>query len=237
MYTLHTSTEFSAVASKIANERQALYVFDIDNTLLITNNNQFGSDWWFEQTGKRPELKDGISDSCLFNVLTPLFYSVFNTRPVFQNQPEVLQRLNAPTNRTIALTSRSYSPVIAGSTVMELRKNNFAFMHGSYSTLSNGFIMDNGIIYTSGGNKGTALLDYLSEHPASHVYYFDDSESKVKAVQKAFTEAQKPISIYHVTIAAKVPYTNAEVRYMQQKLRLFIQAVNANGSTPCNCKN
>src|SRR5690606_38119102 len=80
------STTFLQITQQIASGENALYVFDIDNTLLITNENKFGSDWWYEQTTTDPNLKLNVSASCLFDVLTPLFYASFNTTAVFGGQ-------------------------------------------------------------------------------------------------------------------------------------------------------
>lgn len=236
IHTIKNGEQFVKIIKKIAPEEKALFVFDIDNTLLITNNNEFGSDWWFEQSSKNPALRLNIADSCLYNVLTPLFYSVFDTRPVFRGQAESLYLLQKKTNKTIALTSRGYTPVIATATELELAKNGFRFMEKDSLMMNNKVLLLNNIIYTAGQNKGNALMNYVQLHKYSKIYYFDDSENKVIDVQKAFTGSGMNISLYHLTIAAKIPYTTKQITYMQLKLCNLIQSVNNIGKTTCNCK-
>jgi len=237
IFVLNTSQEFEQVIGEISTEENALFVFDIDNTLLITNDNKFGSDWWYAQTKENPALKLNVDNACLFDVLTPMFYSVFDTKPVFPEQPTTLDLLENPANKTIACTSRGYSEIVGSSTVLELSENNFDFMKGDTMTMSNGVVMRNDIIYTKGKNKGIALLDYLQRHPYEHIYYFDDSFFKVENVRDAFAEAGKEVGLYYMKIAPKVPYTEAEVQYMQEKLCLMIETLNQVGDSGCACDN
>lgn len=234
---LNTAEEFNAVIGDISKKRNALFVFDVDNTLLITNDNKFGSDWWYAQTKENPSLKLNIDNACLFDVLTPLFYANFDTKPVFPNQPEVMDALEKDSNKIIACTSRGYSEVVGSSTVLELHENEFDFMQGDTMTLSNGVLMRNDIIYTKGKNKGVALLEYLDRHPYEYIYYFDDSFFKVENVQKAFADAGKEVGLYHMKIAPKIPYSPEEIKYMKEKLCIVIESVNQVGDSGCKCDN
>ncbi len=236
VHTIKDGKQFVKIIKKIAPEEKTLFVFDIDNTLLITNNNEFGSDWWFEQSSKNHALRLNIADSCLYNVLTPLFYSVFDTRPVFAGQPESLDLLKKKTNKTIALTSRGYTPVIATATELELEKNSFHFIEKDSLLMQNNVVLLNNIIYTAGQNKGNALMNYVQFYKYNKIYYFDDSENKVIDVQKAFTGSGMDISLFHLTIAAKIPYSKKQIEYMQLKLCNLIESVNNIGKTTCNCK-
>lgn len=235
--TLNTQLDFIQVIAKVAQDSNALYVFDIDNTLLITNENKFGSDWWYAQTKKNPDLKLNVTSSCLFDELTPLFYSTFSTTPVFPDQAGVMDLLEEPSNKTIALTSRGYSPVVASATELELTENDFDFLDNDSLGLKNDVVMLHGVIYTRGQNKGVALLEYLETHPYANIYYFDDSYYKVENVQNAFAAAKKPVSLYHIKIAPKIPYTEDEVNYMKAKLCVLIEDLQSMGDTECKCKN
>lgn len=234
---LNTALDFITVISKVSQDPNSLYVFDIDNTLLITNENKFGSDWWYEQTKANPELKLKVNSSCLFDVLTPLFYSTFSTTPVFPDQAGVMDLLEGETHKTIALTSRGYSPIVASATELELTENKFDFLDKDSLGLENGVVLLNGVIYTRGQNKGVALLEYLETHPYANIYYFDDSYYKVEDVQNAFAAAGKPVSLYHMDIAPKIPYTEEEVNYMKAKLCVLIEDLNTLKETDCKCKN
>lgn len=237
IYVLNTADQFEFVIAEISKDKNSLFVFDIDNTLLITNDNKFGSDWWYSQTKDHPDLKLGVDSDCLFNVLTPMFYAMFDTKPVFPEQPEVMDALEHRTNKIIALTSRGYSPIVAPSTELELTENKFDFMLKDSLGMNNGVVMLNNVIYTRGNNKGVALLEYLEKYPYKNIYYFDDSFYKVENVQNAFKKAKKEISLYHMKIAPKIPYTQDEMDYMKNKLCIVINSINAVGRTTCNCKN
>lgn len=235
--TVGTGMEFEDIVDRINAESGALVVFDIDNTLLITNDNKFGSDWWFSQASDDKALKLNITNSCLYNVLTPMFYSVFDTKPVFEGQSESLKELVEQRNKVVALTSRAFTDVIYSSTELELRENKFDFMGKDSATFSDGSVLFNDIMYTAGMNKGVVLLEYLEKHPYTKIYYFDDSMSKVVDVQKAFKGAGKSISLFHMEIAPKVPYSEKERRYMKDKLCIVIESVNSIGDTLCKCTN
>jgi len=239
IHTLKTACQFEEIITKIAPTKKSLFVFDIDNTLLITNDNKFGSDWWYSQTKDDPALKLNTNDTCLFDVLTPLFYSIFDTKPVFNGQAECMDALETASNKVIGCTSRGYTRSVAASTNIELLDNSFDFMQGDTMTISKTVVMKNDVIYTKGGNKGDALLAYLKEHPYDHVYYFDDSKFKVEDVQEAFALANQPVTLYHLEIAPKIPYTDAEKVYMKEKLCNLMLTMNEvkKDIVKCNCQN
>jgi hypothetical protein len=234
---LTTQLDFIKVIAEVSRDSNSLYVFDIDNTLLITNDNKFGSDWWYAQTKKIPELKLNVNSDCLFGELTPLFYSTLSTTPVFPDQAGVMDLLEEPSNKTIALTSRGYSPVVASATELELIENDFDFLEADSMSLENGVVLLNNVIYTRGKNKGVALLEYLETHPFDNIYYFDDSYFKVENVQNAFAAAGRPVSLYHMKIAPKIPYTEEEINYMKAKLCLLIEDITTmSKETKCKCE-
>lgn len=235
--TLSTPAQFKKVIGKIKTDPNSLFIFDIDNTLLITNDNKFGSDWWYSQSKENKDLILNIDMGCLFDVLTPLFYSTFGTKPVFPTQAEVLDALDQNGNKTIGCTSRGYTPVVASATELELIEHQFDFLDQDSLGLANKVVMLHGVIYTKGKNKGVALVEYLETHPYTNIHYFDDSFFKVEDVQEAFANAGKDISLYYMKIAPKIPYTNDETEYMQNKLCITIESINNVGETDCKCNN
>ena len=248
IHTIGDSTKFLQIIESIAAEEYALYVFDIDNTLLITNDNKFGSDWWFEQATKiDTTLKLKISDTCLFDVLSPLWYATLSTKPVFQTQPKAVNSLERRNSQTIALTARGFSSTVATATELELTKNAFDFPQkdSAYfqipaskgSTKLKSVVMKNRIVYTAGGNKGYALLEYvrLQKKPYKKVYFFDDSQENVYNVKEAFQDSQEKfeMAIYHLKIAPKVYYSKLESKYMKMKLYNLLKIIN---HAACNCQ-
>ncbi|GAB5419331.1 MAG: hypothetical protein Crog4KO_27600 [Crocinitomicaceae bacterium] len=237
IHTLKTACQFEEVMTEISQSKNSLFVFDIDNTLLITNDNKFGSDWWYSQTKKDSTLKLNVDGACLFDVLTPVFYAMFDTKPVFDGQPKSMESLETGSNKIIACTSRGYSKSVGTSTDLELAENSFDFMRGDTMDISNNVVMRNDIIYTKGNNKGDALLVYLEKHPYDHVFYFDDSDFKVLNVQEAFKKANKKVALYHLEIAPKIPYTEKEKTYMKEKLCNVIETLKGIEADNCNCQN
>lgn len=236
IHSVKDSTEFCNVLKQVEGEKDALYVFDIDNTLLITNDNLFGSDWWYAQTKANPDLKLNVSSTCLFDVLTPLFYAMFDTECLFETQSAAVDSLGTGKSRTIALTSRAYTPGIATSTELELTKNSYHFLEKDSAVLAPDVVMLNGVIYTKGQNKGEVLLNYVKENPYQKIYYFDDSWHKVEDVQKSFSGTNFDIGIYYMEVAAKVEYTAEQVKYMQEKLCNLIETINLESKSACECK-
>lgn len=231
------STEFVRIIKKINHKRNALFVFDVDNTLLITNENDFGSDWWYTQTKSNPALKLGISSECLFDVLTPLFYAMFETTALFAEQPRCVNALAKGKSRTIALTSRGYNQSVATSTELALRENDYAFLQKDSVYLAKNVVMLNGVIYTKGQNKGEILLQYIRDKSYDEIFYFDDSLFKVEDVQEAFSGTDHQIRLFHVEVAPKVPYTPAEVEHMQLQLCNVINTVNRQSAQKiCSCE-
>lgn len=237
VYVLKTGAQFEKVISEVSKSEDALFVFDIDNTLLITNDNKFGSDWWYSQTKENSALKLNVDGGCLFDQLTPMFYAMFDTKPVFPEQPKSMEALETESNKVIGCTSRGYAPSVATSTILELQENTFDFMRGDSMWISENVVMSNDVIYTKGNNKGDALLGYLAVHPYTNIYYFDDSFFKVENVRDAFKVANKPVTLYHMEIAPKIPYTAAEMSYMESKLCNVIETMNRVDQTSCNCQN
>ncbi len=238
--TVKTGKQFGEIATKIKKQDSTLYVFDIDNTLLITNQNKFGSDWWYSQSSKDESLRLNVSPTCLYDVLTPLFYATFSTTAVFEKQPTDVNALANTLSKTIALTSRAYTPNIATSTELELGKNGFNFLQKDSVALnpSKDVVMLNSVIYTKGGNKGDVLFAYVKEHPEFNKYYFfDDSIGKVEDVQAAFKGKDYDISLFHYEIAPKILYTEDEISYMKKKLCNLIEDLRQAGNTDCQCQN
>ena len=234
---INSSTDFCNVIKQIEGEKDALYVFDIDNTLLVTNDNLFGSDWWYTQTNKKPSLKLNVSNTCLFDVLTPLFYAMFNTESLFSKQPTVIASLGKGKSRTIALTSRAYTPTIATATELELKKNKYNFLEKDSLVLAPDVIMLNSIVYSKGKNKGKILLNYVKERSYRKVYFFDDSKKKVEDVQEYFSGSPFDIGIYRMRVAPKLEYTSGQVNYMQKKLCNLIKEIDLQNKSVCKCKN
>jgi hypothetical protein len=222
---------------QIESNADALYVFDIDNTLLITNDNKFGSDWWYAQTEDHPDLKLQVNSSCLFDILTPLFYAMFNTTELFEFQAQLVEVLGLNNGEIIALTARAYSPSVAASTELQLTKNNYTFLDADSMQLGEDIMLLNSVIYTRGSDKGKVLYNFIEGKNYKSIYFFDDTMKNVVNVKNAFTGKGIDISLYYMDIAPKIPYTKGEMDYMEEKLCNLINTINTLGETSCSCNN
>lgn len=235
--TLADTNAYQKVLEELQNAKNALFVFDVDNTLLITNNNLFGSDWWYAQTKKNSDLKLNINNACLFDELTPLFYATYGTTSLFQQQANLVNNLGKKNCKTLALTSRGFTPSVGKSTDLELRFNQFNFMDSDTAELAKNVVYQKGVIYTKGQDKGKILLQYVQEHGYNNIYFFDDSYYKVQAVQRAFTTTFYNIKLYHVAAAPTIAYTPQQIEYMQEKLCTLIELLQTKGESNCACNN
>lgn len=199
-----TTNDMNDVLTKIQSfekQRQInnLVVFDIDNTLLSTDN-LIGSDQWFEwqaqlvSTGNRqyavansiPEL---ISTYCK---MLPLV----QTRPTQNDLAQVLNALKRTNASIILLTSRG--PTLRSTTEENLKLHNLWLAEKSFHKgiidplLVPGFNLQtsfmSGIFMTSGIHKGEALKFILkfSNRSFSNIIFVDDHEKHVNRVQETF---------------------------------------------------
>ena len=165
-----------------------------------------------------------------------MFYSTFDATELFSEQAELVASLGKGKSKTMAVTSRSYTPNIAASTEFQLKKNGYTFLKEDSATLAPHVILKDNVVYTRGGNKGEILLDYVKKNKYKKIYFFDDSDFKTLDVQKAFSGTKFDISIYHMTIAPKIPYTDKEMKEMEEQLCQLIELINKLGESPCDCK-
>lgn len=233
--TLFSGLDFYEVVRQIEDQPDALYVFDIDNTLLVSNDNKFGSDWWYAQTEDHPGLKLHVNSSCLFDVLTPMFYAMFSTTELFDFQAQLVEALSANNGEIMALTARGYSPSVATSTELQLTKNNYSFLNTDSMQLSADVVLLNNVIYTKGGDKGKVLYNFIQDQNFKRIYFFDDTMKNVVNVKNAFTDKGIDISLYYMDIAPKIPYTKEEMDFMQEELCNLINTINTLGATSCSC--
>ena len=117
------------------------------------------------------------------------------------------------------------------------KKNKYDFLQKDSADLAPNVKLLNSVIYTRGQDKGVILLNYVKDKNYKKIYFFDDSKSKVVDVQKAFSGQTFDIELYHMKVAAKIPYTAKQVKEMQTQLRNLIEFINELGSSVCSCKN
>ena len=169
-----------------------LFLFDLDNTLIVTNHYKYGSDTWSAYIAGR--LRDSCSHAyhTLFNVISPVNFATLPHTAVFPGQPTVIFQLDSM-HRTKVMGLTSRSPKIAAITAQNLTDAGYSFQHDTTRDPFKMPEMKNSIIYTEGGNKGEALYRLLTAYPEYRRYfivYIDDTKSKVEKVRN-FLEERK----------------------------------------------
>lgn len=239
-------SEFEAQVEKYQqteNSGKVLLVYDIDDTLLESSS-FFGGDVWFNwQNGRSITNKSGnqttISEqdklSCLYNKLG-VFYALGNFHLVEPNTAEVFNRLKNK-HDTMMLTSRS--PDYRAGTEEELVESGISFSDASllpkdfalYYKLNDGrstrdVSYANGIVMSTGLNKGVVLQDLLSRLNKSYsaIFFIDDGMKNVTNVQSAWQSSDTEVHAFHYTHVPKViSDTNIEQsRKAQASLNEFI---------------
>lgn len=198
--TLPATTDDLKVIEDFAGQlplERTLVVFDIDDTLLTTEigsdnmNSFYGSDRWFVwQEGEASgESKVG---SCLID-LVEQNYRIIPMQATQSDAPAILARIP---NDKLIITSRG--PKNWESTLRELNRANFKQLHPTVQIDPEDFTHTqddrtdqvsyrDGVMMTSGFNKGVMLLEMLdrSERSYDHVILVDDTQKHLTRMKVA----------------------------------------------------
>ena len=196
---LHEETDCTSLSTKIKNydKDKTLVLFDVDNTLISTNQNKFGSDNWFDLIVHAARNKSGYEkchavlkeeytkntgeafDANTFrhsfiNIINP--YVIYNVdqKTIKEVCPDFKTVLNEYKN-AVGLTSRGISLFVP--TTKAIEKLGFKFTTNPikrdiWSVIIGGdknIYYNSGIIYTEGGNKGDALVGFLKWAKLQHI--------------------------------------------------------------------
>lgn len=202
---------------------KVLVVYDIDDTLLEATS-FFGGDTWYNwQRGKPIRTAEGesitIDDAdkmqCLFNKLS-VFYAMGNFHLVEKSTAEVFNRLKDK-HDTMMLTSRS--PDYRAGTEETLALAGIEFENTSllprdfalYYKFNDGkstrdVSYANGIVMSTGLNKGRVLQDILarSNRDYAAIFFIDDSEINIINMKEAWQDADTQVKVFHYTHVPKV---------------------------------
>lgn len=197
-------TGFADISSQISQLNQqygadeVLIVTDIDNTLL-TSTSDLGSDIWYQwQAGKLPIKPDASQQvNCLYADAIGLLYELAPQQLIEPQTPALVARWQQQGNPVIALTARA--PTARAATERELARAGFDFTQNPLTaahskqlmvnaTAARPYTYLNGIMMTSGQNKGQMLQGLLDKAEKSYqaIVFIDDSEKNVKDVSEAY---------------------------------------------------
>lgn len=225
------------------NTSNILWVFDIDNTLMVTNENGFGSDKWVTNAERYLNVVSNETSQTLHpsnikilskTIFDELQYDVGKSEPkrtlIDTNgigaQEIIINSIKK--GRTMALTSRGKDPKMKELTYESLKNIKYKFVDSIYPTKKpilpeNPTIFKN-IIFTQGGNKGKALLEYIENYypDVNVVVFMDDSKEKIADVANTINNIPSSIKL-HNQIILKTYWMNIEKtfrnRYYTEKER------------------
>jgi len=220
---LNNVTSLSRVEKIIDQEQPAssdkvLVIFDIDDTLLKSDN-FFGGDTWYNwQRGKTLSGVDGkpitISEedkiSCLFSKLGTL-YELGGYHTTETGAVDLVAKLQSRFDM-IALTSRS--PDYRGGTERELKRAGYNFLDAHLLDKSKALAYlfndgkhtravsyQNGIVMSTGLNKGEVLDDLLKriDRTYSAIYFVDDSRKNIDDMDQKWAKSSTNMTVFHYT--------------------------------------
>lgn len=231
--TLENTASCDDLVQKIKgfDKDKTLLIFDIDNTLITTNDNKFGSDNWFDLIRHSAAKRSGY-EKChellkseytkntgqpfnldefrhsFINIVNP--YVIYNMNPslIKATCPDFSTTLNQYKN-SMALTSRGVSLYVP--TKKALEKANFNFIKnpiksGIFSVIVGGdknIYYQDGVIYTEGGHKGYALLEFLKWaqlNGITRIVYVEDAPDKIKSVSEVLEHAKGQAALKNMGI-------------------------------------
>ncbi len=175
-------------------EKDTLYVFDLDNTLIETAQH-LGSDQWFSHHLDHCLKTEGLSVDEAIAKLVPVYSQILDrtemqlVEPIIADLLAKMQKQNVP---MIGLTKRS--PALSERTLEQI-----APLHIDFSKTSlvegdlvfkelKGTLFKNGIIFTGNGiDKGPALNAYLKKLKKlpNRIVVIDDKLSHIENIEAA----------------------------------------------------
>lgn len=193
----------SAVSSAIerTKDKRALFVFDIDNTLLAFPDHQFvGSDQWYQW---QRDLPSGSPRKihCVFEMQAIAYRLQRLIATEKGKSAEFVRSLQQSGKDVIAVTARGHD--VRAATERELGRNGFDFslsLPGGHIGFVESFVpppnsvlpspraadYQNGVAMLAGQNKGYLLADVLSRiglgDSYDYVVFFDDNPKNTTAV-------------------------------------------------------
>jgi hypothetical protein len=207
-------------------EKDTLYVFDLDNTL-IESVQHLGSDQWVAHELNQRTSQGQSLDDALCHVI-PYWIEVQNRtemRLVDPAIPNLLMKMQKKNVAMIGLTKRP--PELSDRTLQQMKPLNIDFSKTAhhkeeliFSELS-GTQFKQGIIFVSQGvDKGPCLLAYLKtlKKIPKRIVVIDDKMSNVKNIADAIEPLGIPfIGIRYGAADEKVKAYNPEIAELQRE--------------------
>lgn len=223
---------------------EVLLVYDIDDTLMESVS-FFGGDTWYNWQRGRPikhksggEVTIAPEDQlvCLFSKLG-VFFDIGEYHPVEKSTLATVKTLQLE-HDTLVLTSRS--PDYRSGTQRILDGAGFDFIETSLLPKDYALFYDfhdgkneravsyaNGVIMSSGLNKGNVLKDMLARFNKKYsaIFFIDDSYVNIENMKNAWQADETEVFIFHYTHVDKIISDNdiAQSRQARKALNAFMQ--------------
>lgn len=195
---------------------QVLVVMDIDNTLL-TADTDLGSDIWFmwqngEIDGITPTPEQKLTRDCVYKEAIGLLYELGTMSLTDSLLPNYINQWQNDGVTVFALTSRS--PKYRAATERELQRNQIfldsselrtidgAELSFSYNYQKRDISYSNGIMMTTGLNKGEMLSHILGRSGRSFkaIIFTDDTRKNIDSVKTWYSTCNDmDIVLFHYT--------------------------------------
>ena len=228
-YSINSISRFSEIVEEsIDSTSKALIVFDIDDTLLESNNFVGGDTWFNWQTDKNINHANGrkiiISDKDRYTCSSLKIYGIlgllFELGPYHFVESDTKEVVDAMQQKydSIVLTSRS--PDYRAGTERELEKLGIDFReeHLLKPTYAIHYDFDdgrdnrpvsyqNGIIMSTGLNKGLVLKDLIFnkiDQKYTHIFFIDDGKRNIDNMRNAWEMENAEMHVFHYTAVEKV---------------------------------
>ncbi|MCP3674081.1 MAG: DUF2608 domain-containing protein [Gammaproteobacteria bacterium] len=229
---------YNAIVKDNPSKESTLIIFDIDDTLL-ENNNFVGSGKWyhwqrgresFDSKGNLVSIDDKDKFMCMFGTLGTLF-ELATTKLSQDDAAQIVNQLKS--YDSMILTARTYG--FRSATERELRNHGIDLKDKHLMAEGTGleFILDenaptakitykNGIVMSSGRNKGLVLRAILSKvnKRYKYIYFIDDSRSNVEFMANEWSDDPTEVNIFHYTKVDKT-ISKEEVKQSIAAKKLF----------------
>ena len=236
---IDTIVDYLAVDKAIREKAQqcgagnVLVVLDIDNTIL-TSDTDLGSDTWYQWQNDELDLKptpeQKLTRDCLYNEAIGLLYDLGTMSLTDSLLPGYIKAWQSSGATLFALTSRS--PKYRAATERELSRNNIDLKAAELSTIDGNELIfsltltrdlsyDNGIMMTTGMNKGEMLAYILEKAGRSFKanIFVDDTRKNIDAVKNKYLDNNNiDMILFHYTriISDRLKNNNNVVLTLEQ---------------------
>lgn len=190
---LHELDSFKELLAFVQDEQEALWIFDIDNTLLVACDDSFSEREFFE--GLQQLVAQGIPRDQAKRIQVQKNAEYQYRAPVLRTDDTIFllkDELAKVGAHCIALTARTPVAGLIAATFRQLHELNLEFdqPEGLWSgwyvfhEVGADTFYGQGVLFADGQDKGLVLEAFLNSvgYMPKHIYFIDDSLSNLKAV-------------------------------------------------------